>query len=178
MKKECGILFVLCCTLFLFALFGCYSVDIQKGHNAESSDDISDEELLKRCCANLAAIGKACEAYAGRYDGYYPVYLDELNESSDPNINIYFDRIPVCPLSGKKYMYFSKRPPQYLNYYAVWCGGCHHLSKFSASSPQGYPQFDSVSGLMSPYGLPGAFSSPDEADLNLLRIKPPPAYQK
>lgn len=98
---------------------------------------------LTACKSNLKNIGTACEMYSSDHDGGYPRTLSFLT----PN---YLKILPECPVAGKvTYTYKAGgtvcNNPGFQDYYFIMCAGEYHTD---VSLPQGYPQYDGISGLL------------------------------
>ncbi|GEM_PF-360314 len=98
-------------------------------HNADSGK-------LTGCKSNLKNIGTALEMYSTDHSGRYPLSLAALT----PN---YLKSIPTCTSSGlRNYAYTSGSVP---DIYTVWCQGKNHASQ---NTPENYPEYDSMTGLI------------------------------
>ena len=94
---------------------------------------------LTACKSNLKNIGTACEMYASDHNGRY------VNATGDLQTKGYMKVVPTCPLDGSTYTYACTANPDY--YYLVCTTGNH---KEAGMKDVGYPQFDSVIGLVAP----------------------------
>ncbi len=107
------------------------------------------------CKSNVKNIGTACEMYSTDNNGRYPVatsWSADLCTNANP---VYLKVIPACPASGTApptttnvnngdYSYVATSNP---DYYGVYCAKANHKA---ADVQTGFPQFDSVIGLMAP----------------------------
>ena len=92
---------------------------------------------LTACKANLKNQGTALEMYSIDSHGRYPTTLGGL--SSD-----YLRKLPTCPATDLEYGYEGQSVP---DVYTVFCSGSNAHSAVGLTT--GYPQYNSVQGLMS-----------------------------
>lgn len=107
---------------------------------------------LTSCKSNVKNIGTACELYSTDNNGQYPDAITALQGGTSGD---YMKTIPVCPASGTKTQK-SGDPGDYtyvvngnFSYYGVYCSKADH-TKAAGVTATGFPQFDSVVGLMCP----------------------------
>jgi len=94
------------------------------------------------CGSNLKNIGTACEMYFTDHE-QYPDSLGALTPD-------YLRTLPECPAAGRctyKYQsgHIAYNEPGFKDYYFICCAGENHTS---VDIPAGYPQYDSISGLL------------------------------
>jgi prepilin-type N-terminal cleavage/methylation domain-containing protein len=92
---------------------------------------------LTGCQSNLRNLGNALEMYNVDAQGRYPLAFGDLT----PN---YMKTIPLCPAAGSDTYSPSYLPSQLPDSYQISCNGNNH----QGFSPPGYPQFDSIRGLV------------------------------
>ena len=99
---------------------------------------------LTACKSNLKNIGTAMEMYASDHNGRY--ISGTTLAGSDLTTQGYMKVVPTCPVTNNSpYTYASHENPDY-SYLVCDCG--HHEQ--AGMKSVGYPQFDSIMGLVAP----------------------------
>lgn len=100
---------------------------------------------LAICENNLKNIGVSIEMYAEDNEGYFPPTLDVLKK-------LYMKSIPVCPVSGKPYIYIGKKI--YINNlndnnFILYCSKPDvHIKADSIKQKGCWPQYISGKGII------------------------------
>ena len=104
--------------------------------------------MVTACKSNCKNIGTALEMYSTDHSGHYPL---SANFQTGLTANAaYLRALPQCPSAGSmSYSYTATSDP---DSYTTWCTGSHHTAV--GITQAGYPQYNSVEGLVVPAVAP------------------------